>query len=215
MNTFSIIEKERFIALARHVEVEMIGDLADALIDGGIRILEITFDPGSPDTLRQTAKAIETAATKGILIGAGTVFTEEAVNAAYSAGAQFIVSPNTDERVINRTKALGMLSIPGAYTPNEIVNAWKLGADIVKIFPVLPHQLDYVKVLTSPLSHIDFMITGGVNPENIADFLATGAIAVAAGATLVKPDLVKSRNWHEITILARKHLEAIEKRSDR
>ena len=211
MDILSFIKQERFIALARHVGTDIIADVAKALYAGGIRILEITFDPGDPDTLKNTAGSIRIAAGTGMLIGAGTVLTVDAAVAAYEAGAAFIVSPNTDEKVIAKTKELNMLSIPGAYTPTEIVNAHEIGADIVKIFPVLPHQLDYVKVVSSPLSHINFMVTGGINPGNAADFLKSGAVAVAAGASIIKTELVRNKNWNEISRLAEEHLLAIKK----
>lgn len=102
-----------------------------------------------------------------------------------------------------------MLAIPGAYTPSEIVKAYKLGADMVKIFPVLPHQIDYVKVVSSPLSHIAFMVTGGVNQDTAADFLNAGAVAVAAGASIIKPELVSQKNWNEISRLAEAHVMTI------
>lgn len=211
MDSFSVIKKERFIALARHVNLEIIADVAKALYAGGIRILEITFDPSDPDTLKKTAEAIKISIAAGMLTGAGTVLTVDAVEAACAAGAEFIVSPNADEDVISRTKELNMLSIPGTYTPTEIVRAKKIGADIVKIFPVLSHQLDYIKVVTSPLSHIDFMITGGINPDNVAAFLNTGAIAVAAGASIIRQDLLQDKNWQGISRLAEAHLMSIKK----
>ena len=209
MSIRSLIEKERFIALARHVPLADIAGLVKALEDGGIRLLEITFDPCDPDTLRTTQKAIKTAVSAGMATGAGTVLSVEAVEAACDAGAQFIVSPNTDEQVMARTKELGRLSIPGAFTPTEIVKAHQMGADIVKVFPVLPHQLDYVKVLTGPLPHIPIMVTGGVNPGNAADFINAGATAVAAGATIVSPAALRARDWRQITERARAHVDAI------
>ncbi|MDD5728885.1 MAG: bifunctional 4-hydroxy-2-oxoglutarate aldolase/2-dehydro-3-deoxy-phosphogluconate aldolase [Victivallales bacterium] len=206
---FEMIKKEKFIALARHVPPAAIPDLASALLKGGVKILEITFDPCDPDTVANTAEAISLANAAGMLTGAGTVLNVEMVDAAFNAGAEFIISPNTDREVIERTKELGLLSIPGAYTPSEIVCAFKFGADIVKIFPVLPHQTDYVKVVSSPLAHIPFMVTGGVNQDTAADFLNAGAMIVAAGASIIKPELVAQKNWAEISRLAAKHVAAI------
>lgn len=211
MNIRALIEKERFIALARHVPLSAVVNLVNALKDGGIRLLEITFDPCDPDTLRSTQKAIEIAVSAGMTTGAGTVLNVEAVEAACEAGAQFIVSPNTDEQVMARTKELGRLSIPGAFTPTEIVRAYQMGADIVKVFPVLPHQVDYVKVVTGPLPHIPIMVTGGVNPGNAADFINAGATAVAAGTTIVTPDALRAGDWQGIAERARAHVEAIRK----
>ena len=211
MDAFSLIKQQRFIVLARHVSAGAMEDVVKALYKGGIRILEITFDPCDPDTLRNTSKAIKTSIAGGMMTGAGTVLTVVEAEAAHAAGARFIVSPNTNAQVIRRTKELKMLSIPGAYTPSEIVNAHELGADIVKIFPVLPDQLDYIKVVTSPLSHIAFMVTGGINPDTVAGFLNAGAVAVAAGAAIIKPELVRDKNWEEISKLSRMHLDAIKR----
>ena len=102
-----------------------------------------------------------------------------------------------------------MLSVPGAYTPTEIMNAYQLGADVVKIFPILPDGEAYLKNVISPLSHIPFMITGGINPDTIEKFLATGPVAVAAGATIVTKDLVERGDYDTIRENARKHVEKI------
>lgn len=212
MDALSFIKQERFIALARHVPLEAMPELVRALHHGGVRILEVTFDPCDPETLLKTRKAIEITRDSGMLAGAGTVLSVEMAEAAHAAGASFALSPDTNAQVIRRTKELGMLSIPGAYTPTEIVNAYALGADIVKLFPILPHQVDYVKVVMSPLAHIPFMVTGGVNPDTAAAFLAAGALAVAAGASLTKPDLLRSKNWAEISRIANLHMDATRKR---
>ncbi|HBE01901.1 MAG: hypothetical protein A2096_17175 [Spirochaetes bacterium GWF1_41_5] len=210
MDVFALIKQERFIALIRHVSCTVMEDVVKALYAGGIRIVEVTFNPSDPQTMNHTSNAIKIAIQGGMITGAGTVLSVRDADAAYEAGACFIVSPNTNHNVVKRTKKLKMLSIPGAYTPNEIVNAYNLGADIVKIFPVLPHQIDYIKVITSSLSHIPFMITGGINPDTIAEFLNSSAIAVAAGASIIKPELVNNKNWNEISRLAEMHLTPIQ-----
>jgi 2-dehydro-3-deoxyphosphogluconate aldolase / (4S)-4-hydroxy-2-oxoglutarate aldolase len=209
MDIFEIIKCERFIALTRHVNVDVMEELVKALYEGGIRVLEITFNPSDNNTLTKTAACIAKAVESDMLVGAGTVLNTVMVEAAHKAGAKFIVSPNTDAEVIKRTKELDMLSMPGAYTPCEIVRAHELGADLVKIFPVLPQQVDYVKVVSGPLSHIKFMVTGGINPETAPIFLEAGATVVAAGASIIKPELVHDRKWQEITKLAAAHIKAI------
>jgi 2-dehydro-3-deoxyphosphogluconate aldolase / (4S)-4-hydroxy-2-oxoglutarate aldolase len=209
MDTFEIIKRERFIALTRNVNVDVMEELVKALYKGGIRVLEITFNPSDDDTLVKTAACIAKAVESDMLVGAGTVLNTAMVEAAHEAGAKFIVSPNTNVKVIKRTKELNMLSMPGAYTPCEIVRAHELGADLVKIFPVLPHQVNYVKVVSGPLSHIKFMVTGGINPETAPLFLEAGATIVAAGASIIKPELVYGGKWQEITMLAAAHIKAI------
>ena len=208
-NTLETITRERFIVLLRGVVPGNIDKVLHALREGGIKILEITFDPADADTIAKTSACLEKSIAAGMLTGAGTVLNAEMLEAAHKAGAKFIVSPNTDIELIKRTKELGLLSIPGAYTPSEIVKAHNAGADLVKVFPVLPHQIDYLKVIMAPLSHIKFIVTGGVNPETAATFLAAGVTAVAAGASIVKPELVAAQQWNEITRLAKAHLRAI------
>lgn len=209
MDTFEIIKRERFIVLARHINIDVMEELIKALYEGGIRVLEITFDPSDNDTLAKTAACVAKALESKMLVGAGTVLNTAMVEVAYKAGAKFIVSPNTDIKVIRGTKELNMLSIPGAYTPSEIVRAHEFGADLVKIFPVLAYQVDYIKVVTGPLSHINFMVTGGINSETAPLFLEAGASVVAAGASIIKPELVHAKKWREITMLAAAHQKAI------
>ena len=131
------------------------------------------------------------------------------LSAAWEAGAEFIVAPNTNPRVVAFAKEKGMLAIPEAYTPTEIMNARELGADVVKIFPILPNAEAYLKNVISPLSHIPVMITGGINPDTIEKFLATGAAAVAAGATIVTRELVEKGDYDTIRENARRHTQKI------
>jgi 2-dehydro-3-deoxyphosphogluconate aldolase/(4S)-4-hydroxy-2-oxoglutarate aldolase len=142
-------------------------------------------------------------------VGAGTVLSVPFAEAAYEAGAEFIVAPNTDPAVIAYTKSKGLLSVPGAYTPSEIVNAYALGADIVKIFPILPDGEGYLKNVISPLSHIPFMVTGGINPDTIEKFLAMGPVAVAAGATIATRELAEAEDYDTIRANAEKHTRRI------
>ena len=135
----NFMKKHKFIAILRHIKPCYIEEAAKALYEGGIRIFEVTFDPGSKTTISDTQsiiKSIYSMYGDEVLVGAGTVVSPEFAKAAYKAGAKFIVSPCTDKKIISYTKKHHMLSIPGAYTPTEIVTAYNLGADIVKIFPV-------------------------------------------------------------------------------
>ena len=108
------------------------------------------------------------------------------------------MSPNSDEKIIKLTKELGMISIPGAFTPTEIMNAYNRGADIVKIFPILPDNIAYLKNVISPLSHIPFITTGGVRLDTAKDLLDCGAVALAAGATVITPDCLANDDYEGI-----------------
>jgi len=195
-----IIKKQGFIAILRHLPLEKAEKTVKALYDGGIRIFEVTYNPSSDDTIDTVNKTFDIIKKLGddILLCAGTVVKEEFVYAAKEAGAKYIVSPNTDEKIIKLTKELGLISIPGAFTPTEIMNAYNWGADIVKIFPILPDNIAYLKTVISPLSHIPFITTGGVRLDNAKDFLDCGAVAVAAGATLITPECLKNDDYEGI-----------------
>lgn len=210
--SMELLKKYRFVGILRHIPADKALEAAKAMYEGGIRIFEVTFDPSREDTCQQTGSIIRTLRDNfgtDVGVGAGTVLSVEFARAAWEAGAEFIVAPNTDPAVIAFTKEKGMLSIPGAYTPTEIMNAWHLGADVVKIFPILPDGEAYLKNVISPLSHIPFMITGGINPDTIEKFLATGPVAVAAGATIVTKDLVERGDYDTIRENARRHTEKI------
>ena len=209
MRVFDDLKAARFIAIARRVPREKIVRCAEAVADAGVTFLEITFDPSDPDTLADTAAKVELVrkALPAMHVGCGTVLTVEMADAAAGAGAEYLVAPNTKLAVIERAHRHALPMIPGAYTPTEIAAAYDAGADLVKIFPVPPGAEGYVKNVMSPLSHIPFIVTGGVNPQTIRAMLGTGAVAVAAGATILRPDLVAAGDYTAMTGLAKLHLE--------
>lgn len=210
--SLELLKKYRFVGIFRHIRPEFALRTAQAMYEGGIRIFEITFDPSRDTTKEETGAIIRQLRDHfgpEVSVGAGTVLSVDFARAAWEAGAQFIVAPNTDAQVIAYTKEKGLLSIPGAYTPTEIVHAYKLGADVVKIFPILPDGEAYLKNVISPLSHIPFMVTGGINPDTVEKFLSTGATALAAGATIVTRELVEKGDFDTIRENARRHTEKI------
>ncbi|MHC1758985.1 MAG: bifunctional 4-hydroxy-2-oxoglutarate aldolase/2-dehydro-3-deoxy-phosphogluconate aldolase [Negativicutes bacterium] len=203
---------ERLIIIARRVSHEKMADIAKALAAGGIAFLESTFDQSRPDCIEENQKCIrEIIKTVGdtICVGAGTVLSADQVRAAHEAGAKYIISPNTDFKVIEETRRLNMVSIPGAMTPSEIMAAYNAGADIVKLFPADDLGFHYIKNILAPLSHVPLIATGGVNPQTIQEFFACGIRAVGTGITVLKPDLVAAGEYVEITKLARAHTEAV------
>lgn len=195
-----IIKKHRFIAILRNVLLEKAEKTVKALYDGGIRIFEVTFNPSKSDTIETVTKTFDLIKKLGddVSLCAGTVVCEDFVRAAKEAGVGCIVSPNSDEKIIKLTKELGMISIPGAFTPTEIMNAYNRGADIVKIFPILPDNIAYLKNVISPLSHIPFITTGGVRLDTAKDLLDCGAVALAAGATVITPDCLANDDYEGI-----------------
>ena len=141
-------------------------------------------------------------------IGAGTVLTTLQLAIAREAGAQFIVTPNTDRPIIHAIKALGLLAFPGAMTPTEAQRAHAAGADAVKIFPAGTLGPAYLKAIASPLSHIPFLAVGGVNDTNIAEFLRAGAIGAGVGGNLVNREWIEREEWGKCTALARAYVQA-------
>lgn len=150
MNDF--IEKNKVIAICRGTYGEQLINLVSALNDGGVKLVEVTFDQGDPECLTKTPKAIASLVKEfgnEVKIGAGTVLSIEQVEAAHQAGAEYIISPNTNSSVIKRTKELDMVSMPGALTPSEIISANEAGADFVKVFPVRALGIGYIKDILS------------------------------------------------------------------
>ena len=211
MKLLDELKSARFMVIARRVPQTKIVRVAEALSRAGIRFLEITFDPSDPDTLQDTAKKLHLVRKSfpEMHLGCGTVLSEAMAETAAEAGAEFCLAPNTRKSVIDCCRKHHIAAFPGAYTPCEIADAWEMGADAVKIFPVQPGEEKYVTNVMSPLSHIPFLVTGGVNPETIHAMLSTGALAVAAGASIVSAAVLAADDYGKITELARKHLERI------
>ena len=172
------IEKNKIIVIMRGFSTEQLINSVSAMKKGGIRLVEVTFDQTGATSDEATAeyiRALKANFGERMRIGAGTVMTEKQVELAFSAGAEFIISPDCYEPVIRKTRELGMVSIPGAFTPTEAANAHRFGADFVKMFPNSEVKISYLKALIAPLSHVKFLAVGGVNHENMAEYLKAGA----------------------------------------
>ena len=157
--------KEKIIAIVRGMEAKDCLRVAQALYDGGIRLMEITYDQRDPAQWAKTADAIGKIAEAfegRMLVGAGTVTTPELVTRTRDAGGQFIISPDTNPAVIARTRELELVSMPGAMTPSEILAAHAAGADLVKLFPAAALGSAYLKAVRSPISHVRIMAVGGI-----------------------------------------------------
>ncbi len=206
------ILKEKLVIIARGIPTEILVEAAGALLEAGVCLLESTFDHTKSDPIKDNAEkisALVNAYGDKLLVGAGTVLSVDEAQAAFDAGARYIIAPNTNPRVIERTKKLGMLSIPGAMTPSEICAAWDMGADIVKLFPADDVGLHYIKNLRGPLPHIPLMATGGVNPVTIPQMLDAGIDALGTGVTVLRRDLIEKRDFDGIRTLAKMHVDAI------
>jgi 2-dehydro-3-deoxyphosphogluconate aldolase/(4S)-4-hydroxy-2-oxoglutarate aldolase len=181
MSCLEEILRYKIVAILRGCEPERVPAIAEALAEGGVRMLEITLNsPGALDLVRWIASTMG----DRLLVGAGTVLTPAEAEMAIDAGARFILSPSLDIGTIRVTKECGAVSIPGAFTATEILTAWQSGADIVKVFPASVGAA-YFRDMRGPLPEIRLMPTGGVTLLNIRDFRAAGAVAFGIGSALV------------------------------
>ena len=172
--------QRKIVAILRGVDPAKVIAVAEALHAGGVQLIEITMN--SPGALELIAKLSNVMQGK-MLVGAGTVLDEAMVRTAVHAGAAFIISPVVEEGVIETTRMLGAVSIPGAYTPTEILQAYKYGGQLIKVFPA--RDAAYIKDLRGPLPQIPLMPTGGITVENIKSFKDAGAVAFGIGSALV------------------------------
>ncbi len=199
MDTAEYIIENKVIAVARGIYGKDLENLAKSLYDGGIRLMEVTFDQSDSDCIRKTADAVELIKKIMPCAGAGTVLNKEQLDVAYNAGASFIVSPNSDTEIISKTKQYGLVSMPGALTPTEIMNAKNAGADIIKLFPSVSMGLTYIKDIITPLSHIDFFANGGITEDNFETLLKMGIKGAGISGRLIDKNLIREGHWKELT----------------
>jgi 2-dehydro-3-deoxyphosphogluconate aldolase/(4S)-4-hydroxy-2-oxoglutarate aldolase len=179
----------------------------EAIRAGGISIVEVTMTvPGAIEVIGQLAKT----AGSDVLIGAGTVLDAETAQRCLDAGAEFLVSPGFDAQTVKFAREKGILVIPGALTPTEIIMAWNAGGDLIKIFPCgAVGGAKYIKALKGPLPQVPVIPTGGVNLDTAADFILAGAEALGVGGELVSASALKSGKTNEITDAARRFVAIV------
>jgi 2-dehydro-3-deoxyphosphogluconate aldolase/(4S)-4-hydroxy-2-oxoglutarate aldolase len=198
-----ILREDRVLAVIRAKAVPRPRDLVEALLAAGIRCVEFTL------TIDDGLAAIEAAAQTDAIVGAGTVLSAEQARDAASAGASFLVSPVSDEQVLEVAGACGLPFLAGALTPSEILAAHRAGAAAVKIFPARLGGPDFIRDLRAPLPHVEFLPSGGVNESNAAAFLEAGAFAVSSGTSTVPASLVENSDHSAIERRARVLVSAI------
>lgn len=183
------------VAIIRAPSGEQLVEVSQALLDGGIDVIEVTFTvPGILDILREVRGALG----DKILLGAGTVLDPESARAAILAGAEFLVTPTVNVDVIRMARRYDKLVMSGAFTPTEILTAWEAGADIVKVFPADVGGPAYLKAIHGPLPHVRLLPTGGVNLETLPAFVKAGACAVGLGTALVEKEALERRDMARI-----------------
>ena len=181
-------------------EVDEAENLAKALIDGGINCAEVTFRvAGADEVIERMVKAYP-----DMYVGAGTVLTVEQLEKAFAAGAKFCVAPGLNPKVVKRAQELGIPFAPGVCTPTEIETALELGITTVKFFPAeQAGGVEYIKAVSAPYPMMRFMPTGGINANNIFNYLANPKVLACGGSWIVKSALLKEHNWAEVTRLCR------------
>lgn len=201
-----LLLQHKIVAILRGIEDRHADAAAQALIDGGIYMMEITMNTdGAAAMINRWRTKFDGKAA----VGAGTVTDVALAEQAVAAGAQFLISPNLDEEVIAYGRERGLSVWPGVMTPTEIVKAWKAGADAVKIFPMGTLGIGYLQEIRGPLDSIPMIATGGVDLHNIADYFKAGANAVGMGSKLVNLDWVREGKFDQVTEKARQFVEAV------
>jgi len=206
------ILSEKLIAIVRGMEENKILPTSKALLDGGFKLVEVTFNQSNPASFASTANAINAIAKEfgsDVMVGAGTVCTMEQLKLAADAGATYIITPACNPEIIAEVRRLGLVAIPGVLTPTECVAAHDAGADFVKLFPAGSMGADYLKALRAPLNHLKFLAVGGVNEKNLTDYLAAGASGFGIGGNLVNKDWIDAGDFNKIAELAKKYVDAV------
>ena len=196
------------IAVVRTERTEQIMPIAEALVAGGVTAIEVTL------TVPNAEKAIAAARDKfrdAALVGAGSVLNVAQCHSVLKAGAQYVVSPVGNVRLIEAAHKADRPVMLGAFTPSEaqLIHEW--GADFVKLFPADQLGPAFIKAVRAPMPHLRIIPTGGVDLNTAADFLKAGCVALGVGSSLLKPDLIKSENWTELTRLAGQYVEIVRK----
>lgn len=176
------IRNRGVVAVIRDAKLDTIVPIAKALQLGGVTALEITMEtPKALSIIELLADQMD----EDVLVGAGTVLDPETARAAIMSGAKFVFSPTVNVDTIKMTKRYGVISVPGAFTPTEVLTAYEHGADLIKLFPANIGGPGHLKAIHGPLPHIPLMPTGGIDIKNAGSFIKAGAIAVGVGSTLV------------------------------
>ena len=212
--TFSRIVESGVVAVLRGVPADQLIGIAEALEKGGVTAVEVTAD--TPDVADLVGELAGSFADDEVVVGAGTVLDAETARTVLMAGAEFVVSPSLHEDVIETCNRYGAVSAPGVMTPTEAVRGYEAGADFVKVFPAKTLGPAHVGAMKGPLGQIPMMPTGGVGPDNAADFVDAGAFAVGAGGALVDYDAAERGDYEAITETAREFTRVVEEaRADR
>ncbi len=201
----------KVFAIVRGIKPELIRPTMEALYQGGIRLVEVTFDRnGDGSETLAALEILQAEFSDKLIYGAGTVTTLQQVEQVKALGGQFIVSPDCNPQVIQATRAFDLVSLPGALTPTEALVAHEAGADFVKLFPGAIFGPGYLKAIMAPFPDIRFIAVGGVDSSNIPEFYKAGAIGFGIGSNLVNNTLVEAHNFDAIYHQATQYKQVIQ-----
>lgn len=209
MNFKEAFARNPIIGVLRGIERKNCVDTIEAAIDGGVTCIEITMN--TPDVL-SLIKLASVNFKEKCCIGAGTVLTKEHCERSQDAGAQFIVTPNTQREIIERCKSADLSIISGALTPTEVYDTWKYGATCVKVFPVnCVGGHEYIRQLRGPFDQIPLIAFGGVTVDKIDDYFRAGVTGIGLGNQLFNPEWIKDGNYQKIKDCAEVFTKSIDK----
>lgn len=205
MSTLNKLKESGIISIIRGANPEDVLPIAEALLKGGVSAVEITADsPGITGSI----EAVKREFGVEMVVGVGTVLDPETARITIMSGASFVISPSLNVETIRMTKRYGAISIPGAFTPTEILTAYEAGADIVKLFPAQSLGATFMKDVLGPLPHIPIMPTGGIDVNNMKEYFRAGAVAVGVGGSLVNGKKVMTKEeLQQITARAKAFME--------
>jgi len=207
-----ILKKQKIIVIIRGIKKDKVAETVKLLCSNSINLIEFTFLHNSSNDLKENFEIIEIAkkAVPEAIIGAGTVLSKKEVKTALKAGAEFIVMPDTNSKIIKFAKKKGLTVIPGAFTPSEIIKAYNAGSDAVKIFPCDILDASYIKALHGPLGHIPKIAVGGISEKNAAEFIQAGCIGVGVGGKLLNiKEEINNGNFSDVENRIKSLLKAL------
>lgn len=198
------IEETGIVAIVRGTKPEKIVKVAEALYAGGLRAIEVTCNTSG---YLNMIEVLSNQMKGRMIIGAGTVITPSAAQTVIDAGAEFILAPNLDADVIRVANQYGKIAVPGVATPTEMVQAYKLGCEVLKFFPAGALGPKYLKDVLGPLNHMKFMPVGGISLQNIPEFIKAGAHSFGVGGELVDKQAIADDNYELITQKAQQFIK--------
>jgi len=196
------------VAVMRGADPDTVVEVASALADGGVTAFEITAD--NPDAMELIDEVSASFAESAAIVGAGTVLDSETAHAAIRSGAEFVVGPTFDPGVVETCNRYGVPVAPGVLTPTEAVTAFEAGADVAKVFPASSVGPGHLSSIAGPLPQIPLMPTGGIDVDNVADYIAAGAAVVGAGSAIMDEAAIDAGDFGSITETAREFTREID-----